>query len=155
MKKNPFFWAIAIAGLILDQVTKYYIAQTFDNVGETLPVWEGIFHITYVRNTGAAFSFFTGGVGWLKWLSLAVSFALIGLASFARLPKIEQIGYGWVLAGALGNGIDRFVFGYVIDFLDFRIINFPVFNIADICINLGILFLLVANFTVPDSSRKN
>ncbi|MDJ0531929.1 MAG: signal peptidase II [Xenococcaceae cyanobacterium MO_207.B15] len=155
MKKNPFFWLVAIAGLLLDQVTKYMISQAFNQVGETVPLWAGVFHLTYVKNTGAAFSFFTGGVGWLRWLSLGVSLGLIALARFTRLEKIEQLGYGCVLAGALGNGIDRFVFGYVIDFLDFRLINFPVFNIADICINLGILFLLIANFTITTSSRKH
>ena len=155
MKKNPFFWVVAIAGLILDQVTKYTISQAFSNVGETLPVWAGIFHITYVKNTGAAFSFFTGGVTWLRWLSLGVSFALIGLAKLTRLSKIEQLGYGFVLAGALGNGVDRFAFGYVIDFLDFRVINFPVFNIADVCINLGIFFLVIANFTIKQTHSKD
>lgn len=155
MKKNPFFWVVAIAGLILDQATKYTISQAFNNIGETLPIWAGIFHITYVENTGAAFSFFSGGVSWLKWLSLAVSFSLIALARLTRLSKIEQLGYGCVLAGALGNGVDRFVFGYVIDFLDFRVINFPVFNIADVCINLGIFFLVIANFTLKEAPKKH
>jgi signal peptidase II len=154
MKKNPFFWVVAIAGLILDQVTKYAISQTFNQVGETVPLWAGIFHLTYVKNTGAAFSFFTGGVSWLRWLSLAVSLGLIVLARLTRLGKLEQLGYGCVLAGAFGNGIDRFLFGYVIDFFDFRLINFPVFNIADVCINLGIIFLLAANFTFTTPSNK-
>lgn len=55
----------------------------------------------------------------------------------------EQGGYGFILAGAMGNGVDRFLFGYVVDFLDFRLINFPVFNIADVCINIGIACLLL------------
>ena len=63
-----------------------------------------------------------------------------------KLSKVEQFAYGFVLAGAFGNGIDRFLFGYVVDFLDFRLINFPVFNIADVCINIGIVFLLYATF---------
>ncbi len=154
MKKNPFFWIVAIAGLILDQVTKYLIYKAFNNVGETFPLWAGIFHITYVKNTGAAFSFFTGGVSWLRWLSLAVSLGLIALARFTRLEKMEQLGYGFVLAGALGNGVDRFIFGYVIDFLDFRLINFPVFNVADICINIGIFLLIIANFTIKNPTRR-
>ena len=63
-----------------------------------------------------------------------------------ELLLIEQLGYGFVLAGALGNGVDRFLFGYVVDFLDFRLINFPVFNLADVCINIGIICLLIASF---------
>ena len=147
MKKNPLFWLIAIAFLVFDQITKYLIVQDFSQVGDTFPLLEGIFHFTYVKNTGAAFSIFSGGVGWLKWLSLVVSLGLIFLALFAsRFSKIEQCGYGFILAGALGNGIDRFIFGYVVDFLDFRLINFPVFNVADIAINLGIVCILISSF---------
>jgi len=66
-----------------------------------------------------------------------------------RLPFWQQIGYGFVLAGAIGNGIDRFATGEVVDFLDFRLINFPVFNVADICINIGIVCLLIAAWRSP------
>jgi len=104
----------------------------------------GVFHLTYVQNTGAAFSFFRGGAGWLRWLSLLVSLGLMIFAWREKLSKVEQLAYGFILAGALGNGIDRFLFGYVVDFLDFRLINFPVFNIADMCINIGIIFLIYA-----------
>jgi signal peptidase II len=63
------------------------------------------------------------------------------------------LGYGCILAGAVGNGIDRFLFGHVIDFLDFRLINFPIFNLADVSINIGIAALLWASF-FPVSSRR-
>ena len=155
MKKNSLFWLIAIAFLLIDQVTKYLIVQDFTEVGDTFPLWENVFHLTYVRNTGAAFSVFSGGVSWLRWLSLIVSLGLIAFALFGnRLSKLEQIGYGFVLAGALGNGIDRFLFGYVVDFFDFRLINFPVFNVADIAINLGIFFLLLTSFKVAGKSSE-
>ncbi|HAC62952.1 MAG TPA: signal peptidase II [Cyanothece sp. UBA12306] len=154
MKKNPFFWLVALVGLILDQVTKYWVVQSFDTLGQTLAIWPGVFHFTYVINTGAAFSFFTGGASWLRWLSLGVSLGLMSLAWWGgRMKLTEQLGYGFILAGALGNGIDRFLFGYVVDFLDFRLIQFPVFNLADILINLGILFLLFASFS-PSSFPK-
>ena len=154
MKKNPLFWLIAIAFLILDQLTKYLIVKDFTEVGDTFPLWENVFHLTYVRNTGAAFSFFSGGVGWLRWLSLIVSLGLIIFAWFGdKLPQLEQIGYGFILAGALGNGVDRFLFGYVVDFLDFRLINFPVFNVADVAINLGIICLLLTSFKNPQKTH--
>ncbi len=147
LRKNRLFWIIGIVGFILDQVTKFAISQTFTEVGETVPLWDGVFHFTYVINTGAAFSLFPGGVVWLRWLSLFVSIGLIAFAWFSpRLNRVEQLGYGFVLAGAVGNGIDRFLLGYVVDFLDFRAINFPVFNLADVCINIGIIFLLIAAF---------
>jgi signal peptidase II len=147
MKKNPFFWSVATIGLILDQITKYLIIINFPEIGTTLPLVTDIFHFTYVQNTGAAFSLFTGGVDWLKWLSLIVSIGLMLYVWYnPKLRIAEQLGYGFILAGAFGNGIDRFLFGYVVDFLDFRLINFPIFNIADICINFGIVFLLYASF---------
>jgi signal peptidase II len=154
MKKNPFFWTVAIAGLILDQLTKYWVVKTFPQIGYTIPIFLNVFHLTYVTNTGAAFSFFQGGVNWLKWLSLIVSIILMIYGWYSpKLRVTEQLGYGFILAGALGNGIDRFLFGYVVDFFDFRLINFPVFNLADTFINIGIFFLLYANF-IPIRSQK-
>lgn len=157
MKRNKFFWLVAIIGLILDQLTKYLVVQTFREVGTSLPLWQDVFHFTYVINTGAAFSFFQGGVGWLRWLSLFVSLVLIYWGWVA--PKLliqEQLAYGFILAGALGNGIDRFLFGYVVDFVDFRLINFPVFNLADVFINIGIFLLLILAFlpTQPKRDRS-
>jgi signal peptidase II len=145
LRKNRFFWTVAIIGLVLDQITKFWVVKTFPLVGDTLPLWSEVFHFTYVRNTGAAFSFFPNGAIWLRWLSLAVSFGLMTYAWFgSRLKVLEQLAYGFILAGALGNGIDRFLFGYVVDFLDFRLIRFPVFNLADTFINIGIGFLLLS-----------
>lgn len=153
-QKNHLFWIVALIGLILDQVTKYWVVQSFAEVGDTLPLWSGVFHFTYVINTGAAFSLFRGGVGWLRWLSLIVSLALMAVAWFgSRFSRLEQLAYGFILAGALGNGIDRFLFGYVVDFLDFRLINFPVFNLADVFINIGIICLLIASFQPQDNSN--
>ena len=152
--KNRFFWIAAVVGLALDQITKLWVATTFE-LQETIPIWEGVFHFTYVTNKGAAFSLFSEQGEWLRWLSLAVSLALIALALLGpRMIAWEQAGYGFILAGALGNGIDRFFNGEVIDFLDFRLIRFPVFNLADIFINVGIICLLLAAFRKPPQSSK-
>jgi signal peptidase II len=143
--KNRLFWITAVISLILDQLTKYLVVHSF-KLGETLPLWQGVFHLTYVRNTGAAFSLFSQGGGWLRWLSLIVSLGLIALAWFGpAMNTFEQLGYSFILGGALGNGIDRFLNSSVVDFLDFRLINFAVFNLADVFINVGIVFLLIAN----------
>lgn len=152
MKKNPIFWVVALIALGLDQLTKYLVLQNFGEIGDTFPIWRDVFHFTYVTNDGAAFSLFPDGVVWLRWLSLIVSVGLIALAWFGSKMNIsEQLGYGFILSGALGNGICRFINGYVIDFLDFRWINFPVFNLADTFINVGIVFLLIANFWMMQS----
>jgi signal peptidase II len=80
---------------------------------------------------------------------------LIVLAWFGpRINRWEQAGYGLILGGALGNGIDRFVSGHVVDFIDFRIIRFPVFNLADVFINAGIICLLIATFYSPPPPRS-
>ncbi|MDG2990901.1 signal peptidase II [Candidatus Synechococcus calcipolaris G9] len=146
--KNPGFWWAAVVSILGDRLTKLWIVQTYSLTypPETTPLWPNVFHITYVTNTGAAFSLFAnGGGGWLRWLSLAVSLLLIAFAVFGpRLDRWEQLGYGLLLGGALGNGIDRLLKGEVVDFLDFRLIRFPIFNVADIAINLGIACLLYA-----------
>jgi len=126
--------------------------QTF-SLEQTLPLLPGIFHLTYVTNTGAAFSLLSGKVEWLRWLSLGVSLVLIGLALFGpTLSLWDQLGYGLILGGAMGNGIDRFVLGYVVDFLDFRLINFAVFNVADSFISIGIVCLLIASLQKTPTS---
>lgn len=113
-------------------------------LNQSIPLWEGIFHLTYVTNPGAAFSLFQNATTSLKWISLLVSVGLVGLGLWAKnLHPWEQLGYGFILAGAVGNGIDRFFYGYVIDFLELRFVRFPVFNVADVCINLGLVCLLI------------
>jgi signal peptidase II len=144
--KNQFFWVAAFIGLVLDQITKYWIVQAMQ-LNDSIPIWEGVFHLTYVTNTGAAFSLFSESGGWLRWLSLGVSLGLMALAWFGPpMNRWEQAGYGFILGGALGNGIDRFATGEVVDFLEFRLIRFPVFNLADVFINVGIICLLIAVF---------
>ena len=148
--KNRFFWIAAFVGLALDRLTKIlFVSYIFPPIlNYTIPVIPGVFHFTYALNPGAAFSIFPGGSVWLRWLSLGVSIGLMVLAWSKRftLNRWEQVGYGFILSGALGNGIDRFLVGEVIDFLDFRLIRFPIFNIADTFINVGIVCLLIASF---------
>lgn len=142
-QKNRLFWMAALIAIVIDRLTKFWVVHNF-TLTQTVPLWRDVFHFTYVTNTGAAFSMFAGS-NWLRWLSLIVSLGLIALALWG--PKMnlwEQAGYGLILGGAIGNGIDRFATGEVIDFLDFRLIRFPIFNLADVCINIGIICLLMA-----------
>ncbi|MFN6517786.1 MAG: signal peptidase II [Nostoc sp. CreGUA01] len=150
--KNRLFWISAFIAFFLDQITKYWVVQTF-SLEQTVPLLPGIFHLTYVTNTGAAFSLLSGKVEWLRWLSLGVSLVLIGLALFGPTLNLwDQLGYGLILGGAMGNGIDRFALGYVVDFLDFRLINFAVFNVADSFISIGIVCLLIASLQKTPTS---
>ncbi|MDX2215743.1 MAG: signal peptidase II [Oculatellaceae cyanobacterium bins.114] len=153
--KNRAFWIVTLIGLALDQVTKYWIVQSLE-LGQSIPLWAGVFHLTFVTNKGAAFSLFSGGVWWLRWLSLIVSLALMALAVLGpKMTRWEEIGYGFILSGALGNGLDRFLAGEVVDFLDFRLIRFPVFNLADVFINVGIICLLISLLAGPKRSNGN
>lgn len=157
MFKNRFFWSAALVSLVLDRLTKLWVVQAFalTNPPQTWPLWPGVFHFTYVTNTGAAFSLFANGSGWLRWLSFAVSAGLMAMAWFGpKMNRWEQAGFGFILGGALGNGIDRFVSGKVVDFLDFRLINFPVFNLADVFINVGIACLLIVAFKTAPASKE-
>ncbi|MCL1468800.1 signal peptidase II [Argonema galeatum] len=154
MTKNRFFWVAASISLVLDQLTKFWVVQNF-RLNETWSLWTGVFHFTYVRNPGAAFSLFSQDGSWLRWLSLGVSIGLMALAWFGpNFARWDQLGYGFILGGAMGNGIDRFLLNYVVDFLDFRLIHFPVFNLADVFINVGIACLFIAAFQKHDPPKR-
>ena len=102
MKRKRIFWLVAILGIIFDQLTKYLVVQRFSEISSTFPIWDGVFHFTYVINTGAAFSVFSGQVEILRWVSLIVSLLLIIFIWYSpRLSLSEQLGYGLILALSL------------------------------------------------------
>ena len=147
--ENSLYWTAAILGLVLDQASKYLVVQHLKAL-KSVPLIDGVLHFTYATNTGAAFSLFSGQTDWLKWVSMLVSLGLVAFGIFSKnLTRWEQVGYGCILAGAAGNGIDRFVAGYVVDFIDIRIIRFAIFNIADVFINIGLVCLVIAVLFAP------
>ena len=149
---NRLFWVAAFIGLFLDQVTKHWAVQNFE-LGQPVTIIPGVLNFTYVLNRGAAWSICSGeNCRWiLPWLSVIVS---IGIAIYGLLMRIEdrweRAGWGFILAGAMGNGVDRVKAGEVVDFIQvFPITRFPVFNLADIWINVGIICLLIAILLTP------
>jgi signal peptidase II len=151
--RNYYLWLVAIVSLTIDILSKQAIARNFQ-VLQSVPLIPNVLHFTYIRNTGAAFSLFQGH-DWLRWLSLIVSLVLIAIGLFKSFNNIwEQLGLGFILAGAAGNGIDRLFFGSVVDFIDIRLINFAIFNWADVSINLGIICLLIYTFIYQPSSNS-
>jgi signal peptidase II len=136
--------------IIVDQLTKGAI-QTKFTLGESIPLIDGFFNFTYVRNPGAAFGFMAEADGWIrKPLFLYVPvMACIGLIYFIWKTRHDNAllctAYSLIFAGAVGNLIDRFSLDYVVDFLDFHIggSHFPAFNVADSAISIaaGILIL--------------
>ena len=134
------FYFIAIIWLVLDQASKYYVMNHFA-LGESLPVIQNLFHLTYIINRGAAFGMLTNQ----RWFFLAVAFVLIIVYGFYRNrvnngPLSLRVGTALLIAGAIGNGIDRYVLHGVVDFFDFRI--WPIFNIADIGICVGVVCVI-------------
>ncbi len=154
--RNYYFWVAAIGNVIIDIISKRAIVENLQVERTSIPIIPNIFHFTYIRNYGAAFSMLEGSP-WLGWLSLIVSIILIAIGIFRNFNNIwEQVGFGLILAGAAGNGIDRLFFGgSVVDFIDLRVINFAIFNWADISINIGVICLLIHSFIDrPQTNRR-
>ncbi|MBQ6263454.1 MAG: signal peptidase II [Clostridia bacterium] len=135
--------AIAAAVVAADQLTKY-AAQTALRDIETFPLIRGVLHLTYVENTGAAF----GMMADKRWIFMVLSsVALVAMAVFAVINRngrmMTNVAVAMIFGGGVGNMIDRFANGFVVDFIDFRLINFWVFNVADsfVCIGCGVLIL--------------
>jgi len=102
-----------------------------------------LFRLDFVKNYGAAFNILSGSRIFLSLISIIFSILLIYLIVRKKnLKLIDLYSYSFILGGTIGNGIDRILKGFVIDFINLNIINFPVFNIADISINIGFIFLL-------------
>ncbi|MDO4588749.1 MAG: signal peptidase II [Fusobacterium sp.] len=147
-------YIILVAILIaLDQVSKYVIDKNFFE-GDTLAVITNFFHITYVKNRGIAFGMFQGK---LDIISVATVIAIIAIIYYLykdrnKMPIFEKIGFNFILAGAIGNMIDRVARGFVVDMIDFRGIWAFVFNLADVWINIGVLLILLEYFF--DNKKK-
>ena len=128
---------------ILDQLSKIYINL---NIHSLLNKDLYIVTVDSVRNYGAAFNIFSGSRIFLSLVSI-ISTIILSYFIFIRDNKIiNKFGLSFILAGCIGNGIDRILNGYVIDFIKIKFIDFPVFNIADIAINIGVLILIINYF---------
>lgn len=159
------FWALSLlmaALIIIDQLSKGAIQESL-YFGQTIPVINGFFSIAYVKNTGAAFGFGAAGpewfriiffkglpiifCGWIFWL----------LIKSLKGPAYLSLAYALIIAGATGNLIDRFLMGYVVDFLMFywkdEANHFPAFNIADSCITIA-AGLLIIDFFIQHKAKK-
>lgn len=133
--------AWTVVAFSLDRATKVAVMHTMVP-GESLPVWPGVFHLTHVRNPGAAFGLFPGWQGMLLLVAVAVILlALWGVPALASRCRLAPAAGGLMAGGALGNLVDRLSSGLVTDFLDFRV--WPVFNLADAFIVAGAGLLIL------------
>ena len=135
------FFVVAILVLALDRLTKWYIS-THMEIGQSIPVIPHVFHITYIRNPGAAFGLWASQAGLFVIITVVVVVLIIVFARHVGPGQtLLRFALGLELGGALGNLYDRVLGGAVIDFLDFRV--WPVFNLADTAIVTGgFLFIL-------------
>ena len=131
----------AFGVILLDQITKNLVLKHM-HAGQSIPLIENIFHLTFVQNTGIAFGLFQNSNIFFLVVSLAIMLGIIyALLHTSKEEQSIHVLLGMVLGGAMGNIVDRLFLGYVVDFLDFRI--WPVFNVADSAITLAIIGLIV------------
>lgn len=147
---------LSLLALVLDQGSKLAV-DGFMQLYESIPVMPN-FNLTYVHNTGAAFSFLSQAGGWQRWFfaGLAITISIAITVWLAKLQKHEVLlaaALSLVLGGAVGNLIDRLAYGYVIDFLDvyYQDWHWPAFNIADSAITLGVALMLAETFGLGKS----
>ena len=136
--------SLSILIVLIDQFTKYLM---FHNKKLFINKDFLLFKLDFVKNYGAAFNLFSGSRLFLSLISILFSIILIYLIFRKNtLNSFELYSYSFILGGTFGNGIDRIYRGFVVDFINLNIINFPVFNIADISINIGFIILLYSIF---------
>ena len=163
-KKYLYFFSIAVFLVILDQITKIYIIQNF-KLHESLPVIQDFFHITYIRNPGAAFGIFRDAnetfrsIFFLSLPPIVMGFIFMMIRGKTGDDRLQNLIFSLIFGGALGNYIDRVRFGYVIDFLDFhykKVWSYPAFNVADmsIVIGIGILFYFTFQEEFKNTKKK-
>ena len=139
-----YFISLSIFIVLIDQFTKYIILYN-----KKLLINKDflLFKLDFVKNYGAAFNIFSGSRIFLSLISIFFSILLIYLIFRKNtLNTSDLYSYSFILGGTIGNGIDRIYKGFVVDFINLNIINFPVFNIADISINIGFIFFLYSLF---------
>lgn len=140
-RRRRLSYGIALLVIVADQLSKRWATATLPGLGSR-PLLPGLLELTYTTNTGAAFSLFTGSTRLLGVVSLLVAVLVaiwISLPTPRAQPLSRSLAFGFLLGGAVGNGIDRWRLGAVVDFLALVPISFPVFNLADVAINLAVL----------------
>lgn len=147
---------ISLIVIIIDRILKVLVTNNFVlNVRNK--IIDGFFYITNCHNEGAAFSLFSGNVLFLIFITLIVLFLIYRTINKENVNKIGILAYGLLLGGILGNLYDRIFYGYVIDYLDFRIFNFnfAIFNLADAAIVIGAILLIVFEGSDNDGRKNN
>lgn len=145
---------IAVLLVIIDQATKYLVRANIP-LGGSVPFIPHVLELSYVRNTGAAFSILEQHT-WLLTLMSAVIVVIVGILVSKKffVGKFGMLSATLIMAGGIGNLIDRVVFKYVTDMIKTVFMDFPVFNVADCCITVGVVMLFIYVLFFPDKDKK-
>lgn len=146
-------YGLAIVVFGLDQLVKYIVRSSMV-LNQEIPVWPHVLVLDYIQNPGAAWSM----LGNARWLLIVIALVVIGVVIYVQTryrPSLPfQFGMGLVLGGAMGNLMDRIVYGKVTDYVYVQVINYPVFNLADSAIVIGVLLILWQSFRSGRSERS-
>ena len=155
MKNKRFILSISLVCgifvfvLLFDLLSKHFITQALPQVGDSMNVIPGFINFVYVQNTGAAWGMLAGRPVFLIIVSILILAVYLGFYGL-RLKKLKNnvsitlaVSVGLIAGGCIGNLIDRIVFGYVRDFINFQFMDFPVFNVADIALTVGIIIMVI------------
>jgi signal peptidase II len=143
--KNVFYYIIALFIILLDQWTKWIIVQNL-KLGESIPIIDGFLYITSHRNKGAAWGILQGQMGFFYVITIIVIVGIIYyMQKYAKREPLMGIALAFMLGGAVGNFIDRLFRKEVVDFINTFIFSydFPIFNIADAALTIGVLLLFI------------
>ena len=139
-KSKLYFILLSLLICFLDQFSKHIISKNYNSIINKELIF---FNIDYLKNYGAAFNIFSGSRILLSTVSIIFSFLLIYIILKNNISKtLDLLSYSFILGGTMGNGLDRIFKGYVVDFINLNFINFAVFNIADVSINIGFILIL-------------
>ena len=149
--------AVILGGIGIDQLTKWLAATYLKQVG-TLPLLENALHLTYHTNKGMAF----GMLETHRWIFMSVStvtilaLAFLLYSGYVRTNKFYTVSLSLIISGGIGNMIDRVFLGYVIDFIDFRLIDFAIFNGADsfVCVGAGLLIFALLRDVIAEAKNQ-
>ena len=144
---------IAVILIAVDRITKNWAAQAL--ASGDIAVIDKVLYFRYTENTGVAFSMFSDN----RWVLVGLTsvMLIVALAFFLSgkiKDKLELFALSLIIAGGVGNLIDRLSLGYVIDFIDVRIINFAIFNVADMCITIGAILVCIAAFAAEKREKR-
>ncbi len=148
-------WIILIIGLIgIDQITKWYFL-TNQLQYDKFPIIKDFFYLTYLENRGAAFGILQN----FRWVFIILTIAVVGGMIWYFIKNrnlVLRTSLAFIISGAVGNFIDRVLRGFVVDFLDFYPFgyDFPIFNVADICINIGVFLLIIYVLFIYHEPKK-